>query len=77
MCWGSWCNLRVLSKTEAPVFAILYVSHQWLAVTFICLSLGMITGNSDVVDQSTFINDLFFHSGDISHISLIMLGGGL
>ena len=76
-CWGTWPTLRVMSKTEAPVFVMCYVGCQWVTVLIMSLSFGEITDNTDMFDESSFIQDLIYRPGQWDHIILVLLGGFL
>lgn len=77
ICWGAWVPLRIKSKTEAPVFVILYVLSQWCTILFLSLSLGMVTNVGNIFDSSTFIGALINTPGNIYHIFYIVAAGFL
>lgn len=77
-CWGSWPNLRNLSKTEAPVFAILYVGSQWLTTLLAVMTLGNIASDSSsVFDNETFLHELRNRTGSYEKILLVLVSGFL
>jgi drug/metabolite transporter (DMT)-like permease len=76
VCWGSWPNLRNLSKTEAPIFVILYVCTQWAVILIASMTLGNVsTTSSDGFDNEMFLNEI--HNGSFDNILLVMVCGFL
>jgi hypothetical protein len=75
--WGSWVPIRIMSKTEAPEFVILYMLSQW--VTSLCLSLtfGMLTGIGNVFNEDTFVGSLVHSPGSWERIIYVIIGGFL
>jgi glucose uptake protein GlcU len=77
-CWGSWPNLRKLSKTEAPVFVILYVCSQWLTMFLFAMSLGNIAQESgNIFDNESFLHELRNRTGSFDKILLVLVSGFL
>ena len=74
VCWGSWSSLRVLCRAEAPVFAIFYVSGQFIVGTMLGLSLGMVSTENSVFNRQTFLEG-FTHPGDWYRVLAIFIGG--
>lgn len=56
--FGSWSSVRTLCRAEAPVFAILFLSSQFLTAIAMCLTLGM----SSNVDDENFNSDVFVNA---------------
>lgn len=75
--WGIWPNFRRLCRSEAPVFAILYVGSQFTVVTLYCLTLGMIPGDNEMLNRETFVHELVNRSGRIEYVLLVIVGGFL
>lgn len=76
ICWGSWPNLRNLSKTEAPIFVILYVCTQWAVILIASMTLGNVsTTSTDGFDNVMFLTEI--HYGSFDNILLVMLCGFL
>lgn len=77
-CWGSWPNLRNLSKTEAPIFVILYVCSQWVVMLLLSMTLGNIASSSNnVFDNETFVHELWNRTGSCDKIVLVLISGFL
>jgi len=72
--WGAWPSIRILCKSDAPVFAILYISGQLLAIVTLCLTLGLIQADNAYFDNQTVFGG-FTDIGRLYRIVFLVFGG--
>ena len=73
-CWGSWSSIRMKCNADGPVFALFYITGQFITGCLLSSTLGMITGVNGYFDNRTFYGG-FSHPGEWYKVLAIMVGG--